>query len=292
MNKLLFLIATLISNVVLAQESQVFDSLTFISNVLKKVKTFALYLPKGYELSQRRYPVLYLLHGGGGNQYSWIQKGELQRIADKAIEEGKAAPMIIVMPDAEMTQYMNNASGKYQFEDFFIQELIPYIEKKYCCRSGKQYRAISGQSMGGKGSLLYAIHHPELFSACAAMSPGIWTDGQINEMPHKDYLRRFGTAMGELREGEPRITDFYNQNSILFLVKQMKEEQKKLVRFYIDIGDDDLNLYKGNSLLHVLMRDLNIPHEFGVRNGAHEWEYWRSGLPDVLAFVSASFRES
>jgi len=290
MKKLFFLVAaTFISYVVLAQESQVIDSLTFKSNILKKEKAFALYLPKGYESSQRKYPVLYLLHGGTGNQNDWIQKGELQRIADKAIEEGKAAPMIIVMPDAEMSYYMNNASGKYQFEYFFMQELIPYIEKKYRCRTEKRYRAISGLSMGGYGSLLYAIHHPELFSACAAMSPGIRTDEQIVEMPHKEYLRRFRSAMGELKEGEPRITEFWNQNSILFLVKQMNEEQKKMVRIYIDIGDDDF-LYKANSLLHVSMRDLNIPHEFRVRNGSHDWEYWRSGLPDVLAFVSESFR--
>ena len=289
MEKFFFLVVTLISNAVLAQESKVFDSLNFRSSILNKEKAFALYLPKGYESSQRRYPVLYLLHGGTGNQNDWIQKGELQRIADKAIEEGKSAPMIIVMPDAEMTYYMNNVGGKYQFEDFFIQELIPYIEKEYRCRTGKQYRAISGLSMGGYGSLLYAIHHPELFSVCAAMSPGIRTDEQINDMPHKDYLRRYGSGMGELKEGEPRITDFWKQNSILYLVKQMKEEQKKLVRFYIDIGDDDF-LYEANSLLHISMRDLNIPHEYRVRNGSHDWEYWRSGLPDVLTFVSESFR--
>ena len=289
MEKFFFLVVTLISNAVLAQESKVFDSLNFRSSILNKEKAFALYLPKGYESSQRRYPVLYLLHGGTGNQNDWIQKGELQRIADKAIEEGKSAPMIIVMPDAEMTYYMNNVDGKYQFEDFFVQELIPYIEKEYRCRTGKQYRAISGLSMGGYGSLLYAIHHPELFSACAAMSPGIRTDEQINDMPHKDYLRRYGSAMGELKEGETRITDFWKQNSILYLVKQMKEEQKKLVRFYIDIGDDDF-LYEASSLLHISMRDLNIPHEYRVRNGSHDWEYWRSGLPDVLTFVSESFR--
>ena len=289
MEKFFFLVVTLISNAVLAQESKVFDSLNFRSSILNKEKAFALYLPKGYESSQRRYPVLYLLHGGTGNQNDWIQKGELQRIADKAIEEGKSAPMIIVMPDAEMTYYMNNVDGKYQFEDFFVQELIPYIEKEYRCRTGKQYRAISGLSMGGYGSLLYAIHHPELFSACAAMSPGIRTDEQINDMPHKDYLRRYGSAMGELKEGEPRITDFWKQNSILYLVKQMKEEQKKLVRFYIDIGDDDF-LYEASSLLHISMRDLNIPHEYRVRNGSHDWEYWRSGLPYVLTFVSESFR--
>lgn len=274
------------------QDSRVFDSLTFHSNILKKVKTFALYLPKGYESSERRYPVLYLLHGGGDHpsrHRSWIQGVEMQRTTDKAIDEGTATPMIIVMPDAEMTYYMNNVSGKYQFEDFFIKELIPYIEKHYRCLPEKKYRAIGGLSMGGYGSLLYSIHHPELFGACAVMSAAIRTDEQIIEMPHKEYLRRYGSAMGNVKEGDSRITDFWNQNSVLILVQQMKEEQRKSVRFYMDIGDDDF-LYKGNSLLHILMRDLNIPHEFRIRDGTHNSEFWRSGLPGVLAFVSEGFR--
>lgn len=272
-----------------SQESKVFDSLTIKSNILKKDKKFAIYLPKGYEWSTRKYPVLYLLHGGSGDQSDWIQKGEVQRIADKEIAEGNAAEMIIIMPDAEMTYYMNNVKGKYQFEDFFFKELIPFIEKNYRCRSEKRYRAIAGLSMGGYGSLLYSIHHPELFSACAALSAAVFTDDEINEMPLKDHIRRFGTAIGELKEGDKRITDFWNQNSILYLVNHMPEEQKKAVRFYLDIGDDDF-LYKGNSLLHIAMRDLKIPHEYRVRNGEHNFQYWRSGLPSVLAFISENFR--
>ena len=92
------------------------------------------------------------------------------------------------------------------------------------------------------------------------MSAAVRTDEEINEMPHKDYIRRYGTAMGELKEGERRITEFWNQNSILYIINKMPEEQKKAVRFYLDIGDDDF-LYKGNSLLHISMRDLKIPHE-------------------------------
>jgi len=286
----LFIIVTLFfSYSVWAQESKALDSLIIKSTILKKNKKFAIYLPKGYESSRQKYPVLYLLHGGQGSQSDWIQKGEVQLIADKEIDDSNAAPMIIVMPDAEATFYMNNVNGKYQFEDFFFKELIPYIEKNYRCRAEKQYRAIGGLSMGGFGSLLYSIHQPEIFSACAAMSAAVRTDEEINEMPHKDYLRRYGTAMGELKEGESRITEFWNQNSILYIVRKMPEEQKKAVRFYLDIGDDDF-LYKSNSLLHISMRDLKIRHEYRVRNGEHNWEYWRTGLPAVLAFVSESFR--
>ena len=290
MSKHFFTIITLVfALTIYGQESKIYDSLIMKSSLLKKDKKFAIYLPEGYESSLRKYPVLYLLHGGQGNQTDWIQKGELRRIADREIGEGNAAQMIIVMPDAEMTYYMNSANGKYQFEDFFLKELIPYIERNYRCRTEKTYRAVAGLSMGGFGSLLYAIHQPGLFGACAAMSAAVRTDEEINEMPLDEYLRRYKTAMGELKQGDTRITDFWNHNSILYLVKNMPEEQKKAVRFYLDIGDDDF-LYRGNALLHITMRDLNIPHEFRIRNGEHNWNYWRSGLPGVLAFISESFR--
>ncbi|WP_128545472.1 alpha/beta hydrolase [Larkinella soli] len=274
----------------LAQESRVFDDLSLPSTILKKEKKFALYLPAGYETSRRSYPVLYLLHGGGDTQIAWLQSGNLQQILDKAIAEGKAAPMIVVMPDAEMTFYMNNAAGKYQYEDFFIKELIPFIEKNYRCRTEKNYRAVAGLSMGGFGSLLYSLHHPDLFGSCAALSAAVRTDDQIREMPLADYLRRYRSAMGDLKEGDNRITDFWNQNSILNLVQKLPENRKKAVRFYLDCGDDDQLLYKGNSLLHNLMRDLNIPHEYRVRDGGHTWEYWRTGLPAALEFITQSFR--
>lgn len=266
-----------------------FDTLVLQSHLLHKEKKYALYLPPGYDTSHSSYPVLYLLHGGGGNQTDWIRKGNMQRIMDKAIAEGKSASMIIVMPDAEMTYYMNNAQGGYPFEDFFVGELIPHIEKTYRCLSGKQYRAIAGFSMGGFGALLYTVHHPDLFQSCAAMSAGVWTDEQIRDMPRQEYTRRFSTAMGEVKQGRAPLTEFWKRNNILYLVNQMPEEQKNAVRLYLDIGDDD-HLYKGNALLHIALRDRHIPHQYRVRDGGHNWEYWRSGLPDVLAFVSEGFR--
>lgn len=145
MNKYRFLfIILLIPYCLKAQESKVFDSLILKSNILKKDKKFALYLPPGYESTKRSYPVLYLLHGGGGDHTEWIQKGNMQKIVDEAIREGKAEPMIIVMPDAELTYYMNNANGNYQFEDYFMKELIPYIEQQYRCRSEKNTGPLPG----------------------------------------------------------------------------------------------------------------------------------------------------
>jgi len=287
-NKILFLIFLILSNVAWTQESKVFDNLTLKSNILEKEMAYAIYLPKGYESSQRKYPVLYLLHGLGGDQNSWIQNGDMQRITDNEIKEGSTAAMIIVMPDAERTWYVNSENQKYKYEDYFINELIPYIDKTYRSRPSKRYRAISGFSMGGFGAMLYALHHPDLFIASAAMSTATRTDNEIIEMSIVDYSRRYGQIISEIREGTSRITKFWNNNSLHYLVKDLKEDQKKLVGFYLDIGDDD-HLFRGNSLLHIAMRDLNIPHEYRVRNGGHNWEYWKSGLPDVLSFVSQNF---
>ena len=298
MNKLqsrLFLFSTLfcfflLSNI-FAQDSKVFDDLSLKSQILKKDMKFSLYLPNGYETSNRRYPVLYLLHGGGGNHTDWIQLGNVQAIADNSVREGKAEPMIIVMPDAGMSFYLNNIRGEYQYEDYFIKELIPYIEKSYRIRAEKRFRSISGLSMGGFGSLLYALHHPELFNSCYAMSAAVRTDEQINQMALPEFQRRYKSALGDIKESDQRITDFWNQNSILFLMKNLPENQKKSIRFFLDCGDDDTSLYTGNSLLHNLMRDLNIPHEYRVRDGGHTWEYWRTGLPEALNFISLGMRQ-
>lgn len=275
-----------------AQGSLVFDNLSMKSEILGKEKHFSLYLPPGYDYSERTYPVVYLLHGGTSRPLkhrTWVQHGDIQRIADELILSGSIAPMIIVMPDAEMTYYMNNVNGDYQFEEFFTAELIPYIEKNYRSRTEKRYRAIAGLSMGGYGALLYSLHHPSLFTACASLSAAVRTNQQIIEMPHDQYLRRYGRAVGDVKENSERITDFWNSNSILYLIKHLPEEQKEQVRIYLDIGDDDF-LYMGNSLMHISMRELNISHEYRVREGGHNWEYWRSGLEDALKFISADFR--
>ena len=129
-----------------AQSSKVFDNLSMKSEILKMERKYAIYLPPGYETSNRSYPVLYLLHGSGDDQTGWVQFGEVQFIADKTLLEGTATAMIVVMPDANTGQrgYFNNVKGDWRYEDFFFQEFMPFIEKTYRIRAEKRYRAISG----------------------------------------------------------------------------------------------------------------------------------------------------
>ncbi len=275
----------LLSSLGLAQTSKVFDNLSVTSKILKSERKYALYLPPGYETSQRSYPVLYLLHGAGDDQTGWVQFGEVQRITDKAIEDGTATAMIIVMPDAKTGQlgYFNSIAGNWNYEDFFFQEFIPTIEKTYRIKAEKRYRAVAGLSMGGGGSFMYALHHPELFSSACPLSAYI---GPLN----------MEEAKARLSKSNPEITDeamikaYYDKHNALELVNRMADDQKKAVRWYIDCGDDDF-LYEGNALVHIAMRKKDIPHEFRIRDGAHNWTYWRDALPTVLGFVSETFHQ-
>src|SRR5690554_8106965 len=111
----------------LAQTGKVYDNLSVSSDILKSDRKFAVYLPHDYETSERSYPVLYLLHGGGDDQTGWVQFGEVLHIADQAIRKGTATPMVIIMPDANTGQrgYTNDVTGKWRYEDFFFDELMP-----------------------------------------------------------------------------------------------------------------------------------------------------------------------
>lgn len=271
----------------LAQKSTIKDT-SFYSSLLHTQQRYSIYLPPGYHATRDSLPVLYLLHGMGGDHHSWLKDGRLQPVADSTIRSRSMPRCIIVMPDAGQTYYLNNINGSYQYEDYFITELIPYIETHYACKKGKQNRAIAGLSMGGFGCLLYAMHHPQLFSACYAMSAGIRNDEDIERLTLEEFRRRYKSALGVIQEGDKRITPFWNKNSILYLAKHMPEAEKKQVRYFIDCGDDD-GLSKGNALLHIIMQEQRIPHEYRVKNGAHTWEYWQEALPAALHFLTEKF---
>lgn len=286
MKKFLFLLAAAAAGILNSLSASTLKQECWVqSKVLGREVKYAVYLPDGYDTSDRSYPVLYLLHGMGDDYRAWSQQGELQAIADRTMADGTATPMIIVMPDAGRTWYVNRYDGKENYEDMFFGELVPHIEKTYRTRPEKEYQAIAGLSMGGYGSLLYALHRPEMFAAACSLSAAVFTDEEM-----KERGGAFPQLFAELF-GPGIVTECWKKNSVLDLMAAMPDDRKGAVRFRIDCGDDDF-LYRGNSALHVLMRDRGIPHEYRVRDGGHSWTYWRTGLPDILAFVSQSFRRS
>ena len=283
-NILLF-IAVFYSVVLFAQSGKVVESIEFSSKLVNYPVKYSIYLPPGYDTSERSYPVVYLLHGYSDDETGWVQFGEIDRIADKGIANGDIASSIIVMPDGKVTWYCNSFDGSDPWEDMFIKEFIPYIEKKYRVRAKKEFRAIAGLSMGGFGALNIAMHHTDMFSTVVALSAGVVTDDQVINSTGFDHY--FGKIFYDSKP-KGKVSEHWKANNPLHLLDSVDIDKLKSVRFYIDCGDDDF-LGKGNAELHMKMKELGIKHEYRVRNGTHSWVYWRTGLPAGLKYISEKF---
>ena len=267
---------------------KVLESLSLKSDLLKRAVNFSVYLPPGYDEDERSYPIVYLLHGYTDDETGWLQFGEVDRYADQAINEGIIPPMIIVMPDAAVTWYVNDHAGKIPYEDFFIKEFIPSIEKAYRVRAKKEFRGICGLSMGGYGSLIYAMKYPDLFATAAPLSAAIYLEKDVEKYEQDRWDNVEGPMYGKGLSGQARITDHWKANNPFYIADEMGAESLKKVKYYFDCGDDDF-LYKGNAKMHIKLRDMGVPHEFRMRDGAHNWTYWRTGITDALKFIGDSF---
>ncbi len=269
--------------------AQVREGLHMASAVLGRDVAYAVYLPPDYAASTRRYPVVYLLHGYTDDESGWVQFGEIGPAADRAIADRVLPPMIIVMPDGGVAWYVNDHQNKVRWEDMFVKEFIPHIDATFRTRPDREFRGVAGLSMGGWGTLVYAMRHPELFAAAAAFSAAVWTDDDVLAMKQDMWDKVLGPVFGAGLSEKARLTPHFRQYSPLELAKTLPEESLKKVRLYLDCGDKDF-LIRGNCALHLLLTDRKIPHEFRVRDGSHTWSYWRSGIVDGLAFIGESFR--
>lgn len=257
---------------------------TYTSYILGTEKEYSIYLPSDYADSSVEYPVLYLLHGAWGNHRDWPEKGNIAYLATKSIKEGKALPMIIVMPDASGKNYnyagMHMGYFNYQdwrYQDFFIEEFIPFIEQKYRIKAGKEHRAIAGLSMGGGGSVIFAQKYPDYFGTACSLSGSLTVS---RTTPTEDMNLYY---LEKARENEP----------LAFLTNANPEtvEKLKTIRWYFDCGDDDY-LAPGNLRFYQAMKEKNIPFEFRMNDGEHRWEYWQAGIIPVLQYISIGFGQA
>jgi S-formylglutathione hydrolase FrmB len=289
--RLVFLvIGSFILSASFAQQGKVIEEQTVKSAILGRDVKYTIYLPSDYASSERTYPVVYLLHGYTDDHTGWLQFGEINRYADKAIADGTIPPMIIVMPNGDSSFYINSYDGKEKYEDFFIKEFMPSIEKAYQIKSQKKYRGIAGLSMGGYGTLIYALKYPDFFAVAAPFSAAVRDDADAVNMEDHKWEVEYGPLMGRNTKGKNRLTKTWYDNSILKIVENKSADELKKVRYWIDCGDDDF-LIKGNCMLHIALTEKKVPHEFRVRDGAHNWTYWRTGITDALQFIGDSFHQ-
>lgn len=267
-----------------AQSKIVTDSIQ--STKLGCEQKYNVYLPSGYDAA-KNYPVIYLLHGLYGDYSNWAGTGRMKDVADELIACGELVPTVIIMPNAGDNDVHNYQNGYFNvkdwpYEDFFFEEFLPAAEKKYNCGGCKGRRAIMGLSMGGGGSIVYAQHHPDLFSSAYGMSA--WLDNKHREV------------RGANRPGSKLvITDeSVREHSALDFIDQADDATKaqlRTVKWFLDCGDDDI-LMLLSVQLHLKMNEAGIKNELRVRNGGHTWEYWHTALRLSLPFASRNFCQS
>jgi enterochelin esterase-like enzyme len=249
------------------------------SEVLNVTRYYSVYLPKSYHTQpEKKYPVLYLLHGLGGNNNSWIEGGQLQDIADRVFDVGNAGEMVIVVPDAGRVKDGYFDVEGWLYETFFFEEFVPFIEKNYRIIADKQHRAIAGFSMGGGGATAYAQKHSELFSSVYAMSA-------LMTLPKQDRVPVMAPEMAE--PGQSVLAN--DCVAYVAFTDEATLEKLRTVRWFVDCGDDDF-LLDVNISFYREMQNAKIPCELRVRDGNHNWDYWHAALKMSLPFVSEGFR--
>ena len=266
-----------------AQSKIITDSIH--SKVLNAYRAYNVFLPKSYETdTNKKYPVLYLLHGMTDTNQAWSGRGHLQDVADQLIESGEACEMIIVTPNAGGNIYAGVWNGYFDmpgwsYETFFYTEFLPYIEKNYRVIGNKANRAIAGLSMGGGGATCYGQKHSEMYAAVYAMS-ALMSIPELEAAPAQKTDDKMAI-----------LTKSVIENSCVDYVESADEERIAKLRsvvWFVDCGDDDFLLDRNIEFTQA-MRKKKIPCQFRVRDGGHTWEYWHSALYTCLPFVTRNF---
>ncbi len=259
------------------------DTLDVISPSMNRVLPAAVVLPASYHHNTQNYPVIYLLHGAYGDYRDWLVKlpkdDVVQSLADKY-------QVIFVLPEGgTFSFYLDSPwDENSQYETHIINELIPYIDSIYRTINDPTGRAITGLSMGGQGALYLAARNPGKFGSAGSMSGAVSLDIQSWDLPEEDINRLYQGFVNTM--GVDQIDrDFLIEHSATSLTKNMKENNIPLI---IDCGVDDF-LISANRLLNKKLRELNVPHDYIERPGAHNWPYWQNALLYHVLFFSEVF---
>jgi enterochelin esterase-like enzyme len=238
------------------------------SPIIGEELPYRVYLPPDYETNpSRRYPVLYMLHGAGGNYTEWSDSFLPERL-DQMIRDGEVPPLILVMPDDSgdgPTYWANWSNGGPRWADYVIQDVVGAIDQRYRTLPTGSARAIGGLSMGGLGALHIAMRRPDVFGVVGAHSPSIRVE--------RDPTLWFLTG------------DNWNEHDPIWLAQHAPDIEQ--VRIWLDAGDADIWL-ENISVLHRALLGRGVPHEWHIFSGEHEAEYWIAHVPDYVRFYASA----
>jgi enterochelin esterase-like enzyme len=241
-----------------------FREITFYSPALDREMSYYIYLPPGYDTEGRRYPVLYMLHGGGGSKDEWSAYG-LVNAVDRSIQSKDIRPMIVVMPQGDLGYWVNWANDGPRWGDYVARDVRRQVDATFRTLPDASHRAVGGLSMGGAGALQLAFNRPEVFHVAGAHSPSLHLDD--------------GTFSGIYGTGE----DFAAREPIELAMSATDIES---LRIWIDTGEDDPWLER-DQMLHENLEARGIAHNWSVLSGGHDGEYWMRNIPAYLRFYDS-----
>ena len=257
------------------------------SRILGRSVPYCVLLPPSYDADKtRRFPILYFLHGLGDNEQMFLHSGGWDLVQD-LWEREQLGEYLIVTPAGGESFFINSHDGRTRYEDFLVQEFLPYIEGRYRVRAGRASRGVAGISMGGFGALHLAFHHPELFGSVSAHSAAVIEKApaiNVADSAESGRLRIFGTIFGS-----PPDRAFWDRVSPLTLARTADFAH---LAIYFDCGaQDDYGFNAGADALHRALDARHIPHEFHIYPGGHNWAYFAEHLPASLEFHSRVFAQ-
>jgi S-formylglutathione hydrolase FrmB len=258
------------------------------SRILGEVVHYCVLLPPGYDSAPaKHYPILYFLHGLGGDEQTLFNTGGWNLIEDLR-EQHKIGDFLIVTPEARTTFYVNSADGKVRYSDFFLQEFIPYIEGKYRIRRGRRSRAITGISMGGYGALRFAFAYPNMFSAVSAQSAALITDSpqELNAAVRAGAPR--AKLLGSVF-GNPIDVRHWKENDPFALAKKNQPAIGTLAIYFNCGRNDEYDFEAGATALDKQLQEERIKHEFHLYPGNHSASYFGAHISEVMEFHSKMF---
>ena len=248
------------------------DTLEVFSAAMNKNIKTCVITPEGYKKSSKKFPVVYLLHGYSGNYATWAKSfKELKKQVDQY-------DFIVIGVDGNYSSWYFDSliDPTFKYETYIINELIPFVDKKYKTIASREGRAISGLSMGGHGALYLSFKHQDLFGAAGSMSGGV----DFRPFPEKwDIKKRLGS-----------ITEYpenWDKNTVVNMLEWVKDNKLKLI---IDCGVDDFFI-DVNRDLHAKMLALKVNHDYIERPGQHNIQYWENSLKFQLLFFDNFFKE-
>lgn len=247
------------------------------SSALGRDMSYLVYVPDHYQTSHSRYPVLYLLHGAGGDENDWTVRGNIKERADKLIASGEIPPTLIVMPGCQACWWIDGAKDKA--ETAFWSELVPNVSRRYRTIASRNGMLIAGQSAGGYGAIRFAMKYPDRIAVAAAFSPAIYREAPplaSSARLQPPFLRpsgEFDQAMWTA-QNYPRLVDHYFS-------------QQFRVPFYLISGDHDrfgIAMETAQLFSRLFAQQPQIS-ELRIVDGDHSWDVWSNAIEGAMKYL-------